>query len=128
MKAINNAVGAPSPVGTYSQAVCAGDLAFLAGQIGISPESAELVSGGVETEVKQVLSNITAVLEHVGSSPEQIVMTTIFLADINDAKLVNEIYGEFVDSAAPPARQTVAVRELPLGARVEISVIAQVLA
>jgi len=125
MDFIKNVPGAPKPVGPYSPAVKAGELVFLAGQVGLEPESGSLVTG-IEAQTKQVLDNIGAVLAASGSSPKKIVLTTIFLANIGDAKVVNEIYSGFVDSERPPARQTVAVKDLPLGALVEISVIATV--
>lgn len=125
MEIINNAKGAPKPVGPYSQAVRAGGLLFCAGQIALDPQSGTLVAGGIEEQTKQVLANLKAVLEAAGSSPEKIVMTTIFLADMADGGTVNNLYGEFVSADAPPARQTIAVKQLPLGALVEISVIAQ---
>lgn len=124
LKHINNAPGAPVPVGAYSQAVQVGSTLYLAGQIGLDPSSGALVEGGVEMQTKQVLANIDAVLRFAGSAPDRIAMTTIFLANISDAKLVNELYGAFVNPAAAPARQTLAVKDLPLGALVEISVIA----
>ena len=126
MKFINNAVGAPAPVGAYSQAVVNAGVVYLAGQVAIDPSTGALVSGGVAEQTNQILKNLTAVLEASGSSADKILMTTIFLAEIASAKTVNELYGEFVDSNNPPARQTVAVKDLPLGALVEISVIAAV--
>ena len=126
MKTLNQIPNAPKPVGPYSPAVVCGDMVYVSGQIGIEPASGFLIEGGIEAQTKQVLSNIAAVLLAAGSSPDKIVMTTIFLADIADGKIVNEIYGRFVDSENPPARQTVAVKALPLGALVEISVIASI--
>lgn len=121
---INNAPNAPKPVGAYSQAVKVGDVVYLAGQIGLNPETGEMVAGGLVEQARQVFANLSAVLVHAGSSPEKIAMTSIFLADISDAKQVNELYSDFVNPQAAPARQTFAVKELPLGARIEISVIA----
>lgn len=125
MEVITNVSGAPKPVGPYSPAIRAGGLLFLAGQVGIDPETGSLVGGGLEAQLRQVLKNLGAVLAHCGSGPEKIVMTTIFLTNISDSRIVNEVYGEFVNREAPPARQTVAVKELPLGALIEISVIAE---
>ncbi len=124
MEFIKNVPGAPKPVGAYSPAVKANGFVFLAGQIALDTETGALISGGVDAQAKQVLKNIDAVLKASGSSPQQIVLATIFLANIADAKIVNEIYGGFVDPERAPARQTVAVKDLPLGALVEISVIA----
>ena len=124
MKAIRNIEGAPKPVGAYSPAVVQGDLVFVSGQIGLDPINGMLVGGGIEHQAKQVLLNLNTILKAAGSSPEKILMTSIFLADIADAKIVNELYSGFVNPENPPARQTMAVRSLPLGALVEISLIA----
>lgn len=124
MKAILNTPGGPKPVGPYSPAVEVGNLLFLSGQIGIDPSSGQIVAGGIEEQTRQVLSNLKAVLAACGSSPDKIVMSTVFLTDIAHGKVVNGIYGDFVNTDAPPARQTVAVKDLPMGAIVEISVIA----
>lgn len=127
MKQITNAPNAPAPVGAYSQAIQTGSLLFCSGQIGLSVETGALVHGGVEEEARQVLRNINAVLEHAGVTSGQIVMSSIFLIAMEDFGAVNKIYSEFVSAACPPARQTVAVKELPLGAKVEISVIAELI-
>lgn len=124
MQFVNNAQGAPTPVGAYSQAVIHSGVAYLAGQVGIDPSTGAIVSGGLEAQTKQVLANLKAVLIAADSSPSQILMTTIFLSEIASAKAVNELYAAFVDPKNPPARQTVAVKDLPLGALVEISLIA----
>lgn len=124
MKSIKEIPGAPAPVGPYSPAIVAGGLVFCSGQIALDPSSGKMVDGGVEEQTKQVLKNLRAVLEASGSSVEKIAMTTIFLSDISFGAVVNELYAEFVDSENPPARQTVAVKDLPLGALVEISAIA----
>ncbi|MFN8389817.1 MAG: Rid family detoxifying hydrolase [Bdellovibrionota bacterium] len=124
MEFIKNVTGAPKPVGAYSPAVKANGFVFLAGQVGLDPESGALVEGGLEAQAKQVMKNLSAVLSASGSSPSEIVMTSIFLANIADAKAVNAIYGDWVNADAAPARQTFAVKDLPLGALVEISVIA----
>jgi 2-iminobutanoate/2-iminopropanoate deaminase len=126
MKVIREALGAPKPVGPYSASVVvANGLVFCAGQLGLNPETGTLVAGGAPEQAVQALRNLTAVLEASGSSLEKAAMITIFLADIADAKAVNEVYSTFVDLTAPPARQTLAVKALPLGALVEISVIAE---
>ncbi len=124
MEFIKEAPGAPKPVGAYSAAVKANGFVFLAGQIALDPETGTMAEGGVEVQAAQVLKNIEAVLRASGSSPKQIAMTSVFLANIADAKVVNELYTKFVDPNRAPARQTFAVKDLPLGALVEISVIA----
>ncbi len=126
MDYIREIAGAPKPVGNYSPAVVANGFVFVAGQVGLDPVSGSLVEGGLEAQTKQVLKNLEAVLNASGSGPEKITMTTIFLANIADAKVVNDLYGTFVKPERLPARQTVAVKDLPLGAVVEISVIAAV--
>jgi 2-iminobutanoate/2-iminopropanoate deaminase len=125
MEIISNVPNAPKPVGPYSIAVKAGGLLFCSGQIGLDPEKGVIVEGGVEAQAKQVLDNLSAVLKASGSSFDKVVMTSIFLSAMSDFKSVNEIYTKYVSSDKPPARQTVAVKELPLGALIEISVIAE---
>ncbi len=115
---------APAAVGPYSQAVKSGNLVFLSGQLGLLPTTGTLTEG-VEAQTRQALVNLQAVLDAAGSSVDQIVKTTIFLADMGDFATVNAIYAE-IFSAAPPARSTVEVAALPLGARVEIEAIALV--
>lgn len=113
---------APAAVGPYSQAVKTDNMVFTAGQIGLDPQSGELRSG-LEEQTQQVLVNLAAVLKASGTGMGHIVKTTIFLTDMADFATVNAIYsGAF--AAAPPARSTVAVAALPLGALVEIEVIA----
>lgn len=128
MEHISNTPGAPSPVGPYSPAVKSRGLLFCAGQIGLDPASGKIVAGGIEAETVRVLENVKAVLAAGGANFEKVVMTTIFLADISFGKTVNEIYSRYVNKDAPPARQTVAVKDLPMGALVEISVIAEIAA
>lgn len=113
---------APAAVGSYSQAVRAGHLVFTAGQIGIDPVLGQLRSG-IAAQTRQALANLQAVLEAAGSSLNQVVKTTIFLQDMADFATVNQIYGQAF-AAAPPARSTVQVAALPLGALVEIEAIA----
>ena len=126
MDIYNTCAGAPKPVGPYSQAVRLGKVLFLSGQIGIDPLTDKMVAGGIDAEVQQVLRNLDAVLRGAGSSPEQVVMTTIFLAAMEFGPTVNSYYQKFISAEQAPARQTVAVKELPLGALVEISLIAEV--
>ena len=115
----------PAAVGPYSQAVRTGNLLFTSGQIGIDPQLGKLVEGGVEAQARQVMKNLTSLLEAGGSDFSRAVKTVIFLADMGDFSKVNEIYRSFLDEKAGfPARSTVAVKDLPLGALVEIEVIA----
>ncbi|HID34752.1 MAG TPA: RidA family protein [Anaerolineae bacterium] len=115
---------APAAVGPYSQAVRVGNLVYTAGQIGIDPATGKLKEG-LEAQTHQVMANVQAVLEAAGTSLDAVVKITIFLADMEDFAQVNAIYGAFF-ADAPPARSTVAVAGLPLGARVEIEVVAWV--
>ncbi len=116
---------APQAIGPYSQAVRTGQWLFLSGQIGLDPVSGQLVAGGVEAEARQVLENLRAVLAAASASLDDVVRTTIYLADLGDFGRVNEIYGTFF-RAPFPARATVGVAALPRGARVEIDAVALV--
>lgn len=118
-------VDAPRAIGPYSQAIVADDFIFLAGQIGIDPQTGNLVAGGVEAETEQVLKNAEAVLRASKSDFDSVVKATIFLADINDFARVNEIYGKRF-KAPFPARSTVQVARLPRDARIEIELTALV--
>ncbi len=115
---------APAPVGPYSQAVEANGFLFVSGQISIDPSSGNLVKDSIEAETKQIMENIKVILEARGLSMENIVDATIFITDIDFLPAVNKVYGEYFKEGNAPARKTVAVKDLPLGARVEISVIA----
>ncbi len=117
--------GAPKAIGPYSQAIRSGDLIFLSGQIPLDPKTGELVRGTIETEVARVLDNIRAVLEASGARLDDVVRTTVFLADMADFQAMNGVYGQFFGDVRP-ARSTVQVAGLPRGARVEIDVIARV--
>ena len=116
---------APAPVGPYNQAVKAGGLLYCSGQIALDPATGLMVGAGdVEAETRQVLSNLQAVLEAGGSSPGQVLRTTVFLADLDDFARVNAIYAEVFSDGVSPARACVEVAALPKGARVEIDCIA----
>jgi 2-iminobutanoate/2-iminopropanoate deaminase len=115
---------APAAVGPYSQALKSGDLLFLSGQIPLDPATKALVPGDIATQAQQVLHNLGAVLEAAGASFQDVVKTTIYLVDLNDFARVNEVYGSFFENS-PPARATVGVSALPLGARIEIDAIAR---
>ena len=115
---------APAAVGPYSQAKISGGFLFDSGQVGINPAIGAIVDGGLEAQTEQVIANIAAVLEASGSSFDQVIKTTCFLADIADFKAFNEIYAKYFTSK--PARSCVAVKDLPLGALVEVEIIAEV--
>ena len=113
---------APAAVGPYSQAVKAGQFVFTAGQIGLDPASGKLQTG-IEAQTRQVLANLQAVLQAAGTDLQHVVKTTIFLTDLGNFATVNALYGQSFP-AAPPARSTVQIAALPLGAEVEIEVVA----
>jgi reactive intermediate/imine deaminase len=118
---------APAPVGPYSQAVRVGDLVFLSGSLGLNPTTGKLVDGGIIFESGQSLSNIEGILKASGSDKSLVVKSTILLKNISDAKIVNNIYLDFFSSnAILPARTTFAVADLPMGALIEIDVVARV--
>jgi 2-iminobutanoate/2-iminopropanoate deaminase len=125
MKQIVRTSNAPAAIGPYSQAVKAGGLVFASGQIPIDPQTGEYVPGGIAEQTEQVLRNLKAVLKAAGSSLDQVVKTTVFLADMNDFAAMNEVYGRYFSEDAPPARATVQAARLPRDARVEIEVIAE---
>lgn len=123
MKAIRSAQ-APAPVGPYSQAVEHAGWIFASGQIPLDPASGRLVEGDIEAQTRRVLANLAAVLEAGGSGLERVVRTTIYLVDLADFARVNRVYAEFFRGEPAPARATVQVAALPLGAQVEIDAIA----
>ena len=114
---------APAAVGAYSQGIIAKGFVFTAGQIPLIPGTSSLREGGIQAQTRQSLTNIKGVLEAAGSSLDQVVKTTVFLADINDFAEFNAVYAEFF-SEDPPARSTVQAGGLPVGALVEIEAIA----
>jgi len=123
MKEIVTTENAPGAIGPYSQAIKVNGLVFCSGQIPIDPGTGEFVAGGVSEQTEQVLKNLSAVLEAAGTSIENVIKTTVFLADINDFAAMNEVYGRFFDKNKP-ARATVQAARLPRDARVEIECIA----
>jgi 2-iminobutanoate/2-iminopropanoate deaminase len=114
---------APGAIGPYSQAIKAGGFVFVSGQISIDPLTGQFVAGSVAEQTEQVLKNLSAVLEAAGSSIDQVVKTTVFLADMKEFNAMNEVYGKFF-TGEPPARATVAAAGLPKDARVEIEAVA----
>ena len=123
MKKIISTSEAPAAIGPYAQAVRVGSTVFCSGQIPLDPTTGQMVSGDISAQTKRVLENIGAVLRAEGLSFENMVKTTIFLTDLGDFQIVNEIYGSYFKSQ-PPARSTVQVSALPKGANIEIEVIA----
>ena len=114
--------GAPSAAGAYSQAIRAGDLVFTAGQLGIDPASGSL-RDGIAAQAEQALQNLAAILEAADSGLDRLVKVTVYLADIGDWPALNEVYTRVVPQPFP-ARSAFAVRDLPLGALVEIEAVA----
>lgn len=114
---------APRAIGPYSQAIRAGSLLFVSGQIPLDPATGAMVDGDIAAQTHRVFANLKAILEAAGGSFEHVVRTTVYLADMNDFATVNEIYGTYFSSPAP-ARATVQAARLPKDARVEIDVIA----
>jgi 2-iminobutanoate/2-iminopropanoate deaminase len=116
---------APAAIGPYSQGIVAAGLLFTAGQIALDPRSGNLVGSDVVAQTEQVMANLTAVLQSAGAGWSDVVKTTVYLVDLNDFRVVNEIYGRILGDARP-ARSTVQVAALPRGALVEIDLVATV--
>jgi 2-iminobutanoate/2-iminopropanoate deaminase len=116
---------APAAIGPYSQAIRAGSLLFVSGQIPLDPETGVMVDGDVAVQTHRVLRNLAASLEAAGSSLDRVVHVGVFLADMNDFAAMNEAYGTYFSSPAP-ARATIQAARLPRDARIEIDVIAEV--
>lgn len=113
---------APGAIGPYSQAVVCGNMLYTSGQIGLDPETGAMVENDIRVQTERVMKNLKAVLEEAGTSFDNVVKTTCFLANISDFAVFNEVYGSYITSA--PARSCVAVKDLPKGALVEVEVIA----
>ena len=124
MKKIISTKNAPQAIGPYSQAIAANGFLFISGQLGVTP-SGEFAGADVKSQAQRSLQNLQAILSEAGLSFENAVKTTIFLADIADFAVVNEIYAEFFKEPYP-ARSTVAVKTLPKGGLVEIELIAAI--
>jgi 2-iminobutanoate/2-iminopropanoate deaminase len=122
-KQVIHTENAPAAVGPYSQAIIANGFVYTAGQIPLIPSEMKLVDGDIQAQTQQVMENLKAVLEAAGSGLEYVVKTTVFLDSMDDFSKMNEIYGKFLGENRP-ARSTVAVARLPLGALVEIEVVA----
>ena len=118
---------APAPFqgAPYSQGIVHGDLVFVAGQVGVDPETNQVVGGGIEAQAEQAMKNVSAVLEAAGSSLANVLKASIFLVDFGDFPAMNEVYARFVGPDFP-ARATVQIAGLPMGALVEIEVVAHI--
>ena len=124
MKKIINTPNAPKAIGPYSQAVKTGSLVFVSGQLPLVPETMTFVAGGIKEQTRQALTNAKAILESAGTHLGGVVKTTVLLKEIGDFAAMNEVYGEFFETDCP-ARAAYQVANLPLGALVEIELIAE---
>ncbi|HPF96468.1 MAG: RidA family protein [Mangrovimonas sp.] len=124
MKTIIITPNAPAPIGPYNQAVLSGNTLYTSGQIAINPETGSLVMDDIKVETKQVMENLKAVLAAANMTFENVVKTSIFISDMNNFTLINEVYGSYFNEATAPARETVEVANLPKFVNVEISMIA----
>ena len=115
---------APAAIGPYSQGIKWYSLIYTAGQVGLDRQTGKLVEGGIESQTRRALDNLTAILRAAGTSIENVVKTTVFLTDLAHFSAMNEVYKEYFGTAQPPARSTVQVAGLPLGALVEIECVA----
>ena len=114
---------APRPIGPYSQGVISGGLLFCSGQIALDPATGELMEGDVAVQTERVLENLLAVLREAKMGPENVIKTTVYLADLADFPIMNEVYARYLGQK-PPARTTLQAAALPRGGRVEIDVVA----
>ena len=124
MKKIIQTSSAPEPMGPYSQAVQHGNMLFISGQVAFDPSTGDLVMDDIPSETTQIMKNLKAILEAADMDFSHVVKTSIFLADINNFGVVNEVYGSYFDAATAPARETIEVANLPGLVNVEISMIA----
>jgi 2-iminobutanoate/2-iminopropanoate deaminase len=124
MKKIIKTSLAPAPIGPYNQAVMAGNMLYISGQIPSDPVSDQLIEGDIQKETKQVMENLKAILQEAGMTFEQVVKASIFVKDMHQFTKINEVYGAYFNSDSAPARETVEVANLPKFVNVEISMIA----
>lgn len=124
MKKIIRTSKAPAPLGPYNQAVLSNDTLYMSGQIGININTGEMVLDDIKSETTQVMQNLKAVLEAADMSFENVVKTSIFISNMDDFVLINEVYGSYFNENTAPARETVQVARLPKDVNVEISMIA----
>ena len=124
MKTVITTKNAPAPIGPYNQAILKGNTLYTSGQIAINPETNTLVLDDIKTETKQVMENVKAVLEAASMTFEHVIKSSIFISNMDDFGLINEVYGSYFDHTKAPARETVQVARLPKNVNVEISVIA----
>ncbi|MDG2475505.1 MAG: Rid family detoxifying hydrolase [Flavobacteriaceae bacterium] len=123
-KKIINTSKSPAPIGPYNQAILKGNTLFISGQIALDPESMKLNNESINDETHQVMINLKNILEEAEMSFNNVVKSSIFLSDMSLFKEVNEIYGSYLNAGNEPARETIAVKTLPMNVNVEISMIA----
>jgi len=126
MKKVINTNNAPAPIGPYNQAIFKNNMLFISGQIALDPISMNLNNSSIEDETHQVMKNLKNILKEVDLDFKNVVKTSIFLSDMNHFKDVNEVYGSYLEPGNEPARETIAVKTLPMNVNVEISMIAVV--
>ena len=124
MKKIITTDKAPAPIGPYNQAVLSGNTLYTSGQIAINPKTGKLEIGDVKAETRLVMENLKAVLEAAEMTFENVIKSSIFISDMNNFGLINEIYGQYFNNETAPVRETVEVANLPKFVNVEISMIA----
>lgn len=124
MKTIVKTDRAPAAIGPYNQAATIGDLIYTAGQIPLNPATGKLVEGSFAERVEQVMKNLEAILAEAGSDFSKVIKTTIYVTDLGQYGVLNEVYGRYFEEATAPARAAIQVAGLPLGTDVEIEMIA----
>ena len=124
MKKIINTPKSPAPIGPYNQAILKDNMLFISGQIALEPNSMKLNNNSIEDETNQVMINLKHILKEANMDFGNVVKTSIFLSDMNLFKKVNDIYGKYIIEGNEPARETIAVKTLPMSVNVEISMIA----
>ena len=123
-KKVINTTKAPSAIGPYNQSIKVNDTLFVSGQIPLVPKTMELISGNIQKETRQVMKNLESILKKAGMTFKNVVKSTIYLDDMKNFSKVNDVYGSYFEKGNEPARETVAVKSLPKGVRIEISMIA----
>ena len=124
MKKVINTINSPAPIGPYNQAVLKNNMLFISGQIALDPDSMNLNNSSIREETHQVMKNLKNILKEVNMDFKNVVKSSIFLSDMNHFKDVNEVYGSYLEVGNEPARETIAVKTLPMNVNVEISMIA----
>jgi len=124
MRKVFQTSNAPAPIGPYNQAIWAGNTLYISGQVAIDPKTGSVSSGNSQEQVRILMTNLKAIVEDAGLSMSDIVKTSVFVIDMDEYPLINEVYGEFFDDDTAPARELVQVSRLPAGVRVEVSAIA----